>query len=115
MCLEALLKIAGDAYITLGRNGKALEKIDILHASSPYANSPSLKLRGISSEALAKEEASGDTLRSGNVFRPDILWRVIMACHPKLWSCSRAKGGGAEGNRTLDLLNAIRKAILTRP
>jgi hypothetical protein len=28
---EALLKVGGDAYITLGGNGKALEKIDILH------------------------------------------------------------------------------------
>jgi hypothetical protein len=70
------------------------------------ANSPSLKLRGISSEALAKEEASGDTLRSGKVLHPDRSWG-------KKWRAtrssglSRAKGGGAEGNRTLDLLNAI--------
>jgi len=28
---EALVKVVGDAYITLGRDGKALEKIDILH------------------------------------------------------------------------------------
>ena len=41
MCLEALLEVGGDAYITLGGDGKALEKIDILHDRPP-----SLKLRG---------------------------------------------------------------------
>jgi hypothetical protein len=40
MCLEALLEVGGDAYITLGGDGKALEKIDILHDRPP-----SLKLR----------------------------------------------------------------------
>jgi hypothetical protein len=30
-----------------------------------------------------------------------------VACHPKLWRDSRAKGGGADRDRTDDLLNAI--------
>ena len=30
-----------------------------------------------------------------------------VACHPKLWTDSRAKGGGADRDRTDDLLNAI--------
>ena len=38
---EALLKVGGDAYITLGRDGTALEKIDILHNCPP-----SPRLRG---------------------------------------------------------------------
>jgi hypothetical protein len=57
VCPEALLKVGGNAYITLVGNRKALEKIDILHDCPPGVNSPSLKLRGISSEALAEEEA----------------------------------------------------------
>jgi hypothetical protein len=103
VCLEALLKVGGDAYITLRGDRKTLEKIDILHPFAPEkcsmttycgcekmachpklwgfqsdqkkivpcANFPSLKLRGISSEALAEEEASGDTLRSKSPLRPD--------------------------------------------
>jgi hypothetical protein len=31
VCLEALLKVRGDAYITLRGDGKALEKIDVFH------------------------------------------------------------------------------------
>jgi hypothetical protein len=41
VCLEALLKVGGDAYITLRWDGKALEKIDIFHDSPP-----SPRLRG---------------------------------------------------------------------
>ena len=33
---------------------------------------------------------------------------------PEALQAYRAKGGGAEGNRTLDLLNAIRKSIVNR-
>jgi hypothetical protein len=35
VCLEALLKVGGDAYITLLGDGKALEKIDIFHDCPP--------------------------------------------------------------------------------
>jgi hypothetical protein len=89
VCPEALLKVGGNAYITLGGNRKALEKIDILHDCPPFA------------------KASGDTLRSRKVLHPDISWWKEMACHPKLWSLSRAKDGGADRDRTDDLLNAI--------
>jgi hypothetical protein len=88
MCVEALLKVGGNAHITLSGDGKALEKIDILHDCPPFA------------------KASGDTLRSRKV-HPDISWWKEMACPPKLWSLSRAKGGGADRGRTGDLLNAI--------
>ena len=50
VCPEALLKVGGDAYITLGRDGTALKKIDILHNYPPFA------------------KASGDALRSPKVF-----------------------------------------------
>ncbi len=83
---EALLKVGDDAYITLGRDGTALKKIDILHNCPPFA------------------KASGDTLRSRMVFKS---WWEILACHTKLWRDSRAKGGGADRDRTDDLLNAI--------
>ena len=33
VCLEAFLKVGGDAYITLSWDGKASEKIDIFHDS----------------------------------------------------------------------------------
>jgi hypothetical protein len=49
----------------------------------PGANFPSLKLRGISSEALAKEEASGDTLRSGKALHQDRSWE---------WLATRSSG-----------------------
>ena len=120
MCLEALLKVGGDPYITLRGDGKALEKIDILHPFAP-------------------ERCCIPTYRGGK-----------MACHPKLWrfqsdhkkdsppaprlrgtpfalkarciptnpaeknglppealEVSRASGGGADRDRTDDLLNAI--------
>ena len=54
---EALLKVGGDAYLTLGRDGTALKKIGILHNCPPFA------------------KASGDTLRSPKVF---ILWWKIL-------------------------------------
>jgi hypothetical protein len=41
------------------------------------------------------------------VLHPDILAAEKMACHPKLQRDSRAKGGGADRDRTDDLLNAI--------
>jgi hypothetical protein len=75
--LEALVKIGSDTYITLPRDGKTLEQIYILH---PFA----LKRCSVLPDRGGKK----------------------VACHPKLWA-SRAKVGGAEGNRTLDLLNAI--------
>ena len=43
MCPEALLKVGGEAYITLGGDRKALEKIDILH---PFALEARLQLAG---------------------------------------------------------------------
>jgi hypothetical protein len=33
--LEALLKVAGNAYVTLRGDGKALKKINILHPVTP--------------------------------------------------------------------------------
>jgi hypothetical protein len=35
VCLEALIKVGGDAYITLRGDRKTLEKIDILHPFAP--------------------------------------------------------------------------------
>jgi hypothetical protein len=46
MCPEAVLKVGGEAYITLGGDGKALEKIDILHDRPPslsFGGHPSLR------------------------------------------------------------------------
>jgi hypothetical protein len=40
MCPEAVLKVGGEAYITLCGNGNALKKIDILHDRPP---SPKLR------------------------------------------------------------------------
>jgi len=34
MCPQTLLKVCGDAYVTLGGDGKALEKVNIFH---PFA------------------------------------------------------------------------------
>jgi hypothetical protein len=78
--LEALVKIGGDTYIMLRGKGKALEKI---------------------------YKASGDTLRSGKALHPYRSRRKKAGLPPEALEASRAKGGGAEGNRTLDLLNAI--------
>ena len=76
MCLKALLKVRGDAYITLGGNGKALEKINVFHR-------------------FALENCCIPTYRG----------EKKVACHPKLWGPSRAKGGGGSRTRTYDLLH----------
>jgi hypothetical protein len=89
VCLEALVKIGGDAYITLIGDRKAFEKIDILHDCPP-----SPRLRG---SPFALDTPSIQT---------DYRERKV-ACHPKLWRIPGAKGGGADGSRTHDLLNAI--------
>jgi hypothetical protein len=89
VCLEALLKVGSNAYIALGGKGKALEKIDIFHDCPP-----SPRLRG-THPSLPKGPSL--TYRDGEK----------VACHPKLWRDSRAKGGGADRDRTDDLLNAI--------
>ena len=64
---EAQLEIGGDAYITLVRDGKAPEKIDIHHGSSP-----SPRLRGT---PLALGWWAVQTFCGGKK----------VACHPKLW------------------------------
>ena len=87
---EAQLEIGSDAYITLVRDRKAPEKIDIYHGSPP-----SPRLRGT---PFALGWCAVQTFCGGEK----------VACHPKLWRQSRAKGGGADRDRTDDLLNAIR-------
>ena len=78
MCLEALLEVGGEAYIMLGGDGKALEKIDILHDRPP-----SLKLRGTPftpkrryiRQVVAKKVACHPKLSQSE---------GKVACHPKL-------------------------------
>jgi hypothetical protein len=62
VCLEALLKVGGDPYITLRGDGKASKKIDILHP-------------------LAPERCCIPTYRGGKK----------MACHQKLWVSERTE------------------------
>ena len=85
VCLEAFLKVRRDAYVTLSSDGKASEKIDIFH-SCASCRFPFVRTSGNNLRSLGGGGGSGDTLRSG---------------------VSRAKGGGADRDRTDDLLNAI--------
>jgi hypothetical protein len=80
VCLETLLKVGSDAHITLGGNGKALEKIDIFHDSPP---SPRLRTTPFALERYYISTIVGESwlaTRSSGGFR--------------------AKGGGADGSRT---------------
>ena len=84
MCPEALLKVGGNAYITLGGNRKALEKIDTLHDCPPKP-----WRRGT---PFALKWCCIPTSSGGKIgLPPEAL----------------AKGGGADRDRTDDLLNAI--------
>jgi hypothetical protein len=71
VCLEALLKVRGDAYITLRGDGKALEKIDVFHDCT-LAYSGERRLR----RPDAPERC----------FMPTYRGTEKMPCHPKLWS-----------------------------
>src|SRR3990172_11559606 len=73
----SLCKRVPSRHIVASENGLPPEALE---------NSRAIKENRRTSSLLSPfAKASGDTLRSGNVFRPDILWRVKMACHPKLW------------------------------
>ena len=86
MCPEAVLKVGGEAYITLCGNGNALKKIDILHDRPPSPKASEDTLRS----------AKTSTNRNGKSGLPPeaLLERRESGLPPE---APRAKGGGADG------------------
>ena len=100
MCLEALIEIGGNAYITLIGDGKALEKIDTLHDCPPCL---------LRRSSLVGCEGRAPMLRATPFALERGRWNGPgkIGLPPEALHYYRAKNGGADGSRTHDLLNAI--------